>query len=542
MTLFWQARSPRNGSAALSAVATSNPGASGQQQGFGLAGLSLKARLALLIAGAVLPLSAAGFAATYLLFEANRQTASARLLQSARTVFDNIETRVQSVVSAAQVLALADELQSDDFEIFRTKADLFLATHLPNSTVVVTDRGGRQRVNTAVALGGTFPERAPSGASSVHEKVFVTGLPAISDLFFAPVLKRYVVTVNVPVKRDGKVIHNLGMPFFADDLSAALAHSAKDTDWLIALFDRNGTVIARSRDGSAYIARQASPTLFPALMQNRDQVLTTTTFDGVRVLTAVTYSELFGWRLAVGVPEVSVLAPLNQAVLLIACFGAASLIIGLWAATRLAQQVLNENRERDLLMHELNHRVKNTLATVLAIVGQTLTRSRDADQAKQELEGRLVALAGAHDILTEETWAGSFLHRLIDSCLKPYRDLPSSIAVSGAEAFLTPKQTVALSLVIQELATNAAKYGALSKSGSRISIKWSVNSEEVDLHWREENGPLVNQPQRRGFGTELIERSVAFDLKGKVIFDFLPNGLHCVIRFPLQNARRYPNV
>lgn len=200
-------------------------------------------------------------------------------------------------------------------------------------------------------------------------------------------------------------------------------------------------------------------------------------------------------------------------------------------------------RQLRLLINELNHRVKNTLATVQSIAGQTLRCSGDIDEARARFEERLVALAHAHDILTKESWEGAVLRDIIETTTAPHRSTGAErFILAGPHVRLPPQYALALAMALHELCTNAAKYGALSVREGKVMIAWEVTESEgarkFRICWQEIGGPPVTPPSRRGFGTRLIEQGLHRDLEGSVKMQFAPEGAICVIEAPLvQNAR-----
>jgi PAS domain S-box-containing protein len=194
---------------------------------------------------------------------------------------------------------------------------------------------------------------------------------------------------------------------------------------------------------------------------------------------------------------------------------------------------------RELLIHELNHRVKNTLATVQSIAAQTLRNAGVAQEPRMALEARLFALSRAHDVLTRENWEGAALREIVTQAVEPYRGAGEGRLVSeGPEVRLSPRAALALSMALQELATNAVKHGALSSAVGRVEISWSLDNNvqpaRLHLRWEEKGGAPVHPPQHRGFGTRLIERSLASDLQGDVTVDFAPTGVVCIIDAPME--------
>jgi two-component sensor histidine kinase len=189
-------------------------------------------------------------------------------------------------------------------------------------------------------------------------------------------------------------------------------------------------------------------------------------------------------------------------------------------------------RRQKLLINELNHRVKNTLATIQSLATQTLRGAGVAQEIRASLDSRLAALARSHDILTQEQWERARLREVVERSLEPFAADKAATArfiIEGDDVLLSPKTALSLGMALHELATNAAKYGALSMPAGKVIIRWTVEptgtKKVVRLVWHERDGPTVVTPKRRGFGTRLIERALAYDLRGKVKLDFAPDGL-----------------
>ena len=193
-------------------------------------------------------------------------------------------------------------------------------------------------------------------------------------------------------------------------------------------------------------------------------------------------------------------------------------------------------RERqNLLLGELNHRVKNNMAAVQAIASQTMRGAPDDPAAfRAAFESRLQSLARGHDLLTRNVWEAADLRDVIEAALAPFAAEGFQIDGPLAPAPLDPEMAVNLVMVLNELATNAAKYGALSGAG-RVSIVWGVDGERLQLHWCERGGPPVTPPKRTGFGTRLT-LSALQAYGGTVKLDFPPEGAEC--RMTALLARR----
>lgn len=200
----------------------------------------------------------------------------------------------------------------------------------------------------------------------------------------------------------------------------------------------------------------------------------------------------------------------------------------------MTEQVHADERQR-LLLDELNHRVKNTLATVQAIAQQTLRGASTPERFAAAFEARLLALSHTHNALTESQWAGAGLRQILIQELGPYG--PERIAMDGADVHLPARVALSLGMVFHELATNAAKYGSLSNAG-RLLLSWSTTEDEqLSFEWREIGGPPARAPERRGFGSRLIERSITGELRGAIEADYGEQGL--VIRFDVPLARDF---
>ncbi|HEX8191556.1 MAG TPA: HWE histidine kinase domain-containing protein [Allosphingosinicella sp.] len=212
--------------------------------------------------------------------------------------------------------------------------------------------------------------------------------------------------------------------------------------------------------------------------------------------------------------------------------------IGLHAIARdVTERHRAEERQR-LLVNELNHRVKNTLALVQGLALQSFKGGRDMDEAREAFQQRLAALAAAHDLLTRESWEGATLGELMREALGLYDGGEERISWSGPPARLNPKAAVSLVMALHELCTNAAKYGALSVPEGRVTVIWTVEGDRLHLEWRERGGPLVEAPERRGFGFRMIERALAADMAGGAKLEFQAEGLVCRIDATLDQGMR----
>ena len=188
---------------------------------------------------------------------------------------------------------------------------------------------------------------------------------------------------------------------------------------------------------------------------------------------------------------------------------------------------------RELLINELNHRVKNTLTMVQAIATQTF-KGVDTG-ARADFEQRLLTLSNVHSLLTDESWDGAELHAVIRASLRPHLGAARErLSYLGPDLRLRPKGAVALSMALHELGTNALKYGALSVETGSVSLTWKADDGRFRLHWQERDGPKVSPPSHTGFGSRMIERGLSAELQGEVRIDYRPDGVVCTIDAPLD--------
>lgn len=185
-----------------------------------------------------------------------------------------------------------------------------------------------------------------------------------------------------------------------------------------------------------------------------------------------------------------------------------------------------------LLINELNHRVKNTLATIQSLARQTLREGVPVREARERLTERLLALSAAHNVLTRENWEGADLAEIASEAMRTYEEPTGRrVLICGPHARLAPSVALALSMALHELATNAVKYGALSATGGQVHLEWTLKDRIIDLSWRESGGPPVTLPITRGFGSRLFS-GLSSELGAPAEIDYAPDGLICRLRAP----------
>ena len=210
-------------------------------------------------------------------------------------------------------------------------------------------------------------------------------------------------------------------------------------------------------------------------------------------------------------------------------------LAALWVASRQREsELLKQQYERHLqiVVAELNHRVKNTLSIVQSFAHQSLAGANSPQEARSAFEGRLSALATAHNLLTQQNWDHVGLEQLIRGCVDVHDDTGTRFVVDGPDFNVGPKASVTMAMTLHELATNSTKYGALSSPEGSVRITWRVKPDEFCLEWKDVGGPPCTPPSRRGFGTRMLERALPSEIGGRATLDFAPDGLRYEVRGP----------
>jgi len=458
-------------------------------------------------------------------YEQDRKDATQRVLETVRSIRLVLDAEMQRMTGGLQVLALTDSLRNGDFERFHRMSNGFLEQYGKDGIVLVADRQGRLLFSSSTTDTANLPLR---NNVAIIEKVFSTGRTQYSNLFVGAVKKRPVVTVEVPVMRDREVLYDICFSPPIDIFQSIVEKQRPSQDWTITIFDGDGINFARIPNPQGTVGQRASPTLSAEMLRQDEATFPTLSLEGTPLITSMVRSKLTGWTVAAGIAQGSLVAPLWRTLAITSAIGAILLLVGLAFAVRMATTIARGEMLHDLLIEELNHRVKNTLAILQSITTQTF---RSASRAEREtFEGRLGALAEAHNLLSTAKWQGSDLQDVVGRVLQPYLlNAPERVRIFGPRVPLSPRLAVVLSMIVHEMATNATKYGALSNEAGTVTLDWEVLDEgqgpTLRMIWTEAGGPPVTAPVQRGFGSRLIERSARDQLGGEATVDFLPRGV-----------------
>ncbi len=503
-----------------------------------------------------------------------------RLLQEglalARDLSEAIEQDLASLIGTARLAASAPRLQSGDIDTSGTSART--VGRSLGVDFVIRDPSGRHLMNTSAAGERDLPSRT----LPVDATVLRTREPAVSNLFNAAFTGQLSIAVVAPVVRPEtrEVIYFLDLVTTPDRMRDIILRQPLPQGVVATLLDGQGRVIARSRAHERFLGTEATELM--ASVRGAEGHYKGKSLDGVPLL--VYYARLAGpeWIVAVGVEQQTLDAPIWRLVAQLLAMGAVlaflSAILAYLFGRRIAAALerlsvsaaalgrgglafpirspiaevnqvsatlLEASSERKrheqsqaLMVRELHHRVKNTLATVQAVVSASARNARTIDELRETVTERIVSLARTHNLLTEDLWQKAALEDLVQTELGPYEDeARNRITVDGPHVELPSEAAVPIGMAIHELTTNAAKHGALSTFGGKVEVVWRVEPGEprpmLYFTWVENGGPRANTPTRQGFGSRLLQRVLAAQLQAEVSMEFPEEGFRFSMKMPI---------
>ncbi|MDB5555122.1 MAG: sensor histidine kinase [Rhizobium sp.] len=501
--------------------------------------------------------------------QASRQAASEidRILDGARSllVATSAVPAVQAMEPASCHTALAE-----------------IAPQIPSvASISVLDTKGIIVCSSVEAAAGTDLSDRRYFREAVQSDDFVTG-----GYTKGRVSGSNVLPVAKALHRNGKILGVIVAGIKVSWLQARLLESGTIAGGVVAIADRDGILIARVPYRDGIVGTKVSDEFMYLLTAKAPGTVEAPGRDGVvRIIGYQPISADSPLYISSGIPKSVAQEPINRAtiaaVLLIAVGGIASAfaavfvgnrfilrpiqkvvsVLERWAGGDIAARTGMHGRQgeigqvgasvdnlldelsrrrlraeeaeaaRSFLTRELSHRIKNTLSVVQAIARQTFGRIVPPE-ALETYSLRVRALAGAYDTLLAEDWESGDIHDVVERAISPHHDATDDhFKVEGPDISLPPQAVIALTLVIHELATNAAKYGALSNFAGHVDITWSSGDDGISLEWREHGGPNVAAPEKEGFGTKVISRAFPPEYQPDVKFDYRPEGLNFTLRF-----------
>ncbi|MEW6100197.1 MAG: diguanylate cyclase [Pseudomonadota bacterium] len=269
---------------------------------------SVRGSLLLLVVACVLPVALGAALVIVEAYRAGRATVLERALASSRSMMGVVDGELRYAASGLQLLATSPSLARADLEAFHTQASHALAFQAGNN-IVLSAPSGQQLLNTLVRFGEPLPMH---GNPALLQRVIATGQPQVSDLFIGGFTRRPLVAVEVPVKVDGRVAYGLAMGFFPERFAALVSWLRPDADWVVSVFDRQGTIVARTHAPERFVGQRGAPALDEAMQRSDSGLVETETLEGVNVLAAFSRSPVTGWTVAVGIPKDALLAQLQR--------------------------------------------------------------------------------------------------------------------------------------------------------------------------------------------------------------------------------------
>ena len=501
-----------------------------------------------------------------------------QLIATTRALVVATDRQIGQGQSILQTLAVSPALASGDIPAFERQARA--AVRGADGWIVLIDNQ-HQLINTRLPPGAPPPR---VGLPDYRWLTIQAGRTSVSNLILPPKAGQFppFVSIDMPVIVDGK-LYDLAYQQSPKAFASIFAAQNIPHSWVASIIDRQFSLVSRSKDQDRFQGRKASGTMREAMAVRSEGVVLSRTLDGTPTLSSFSRSPTTGWAFVVGVPRselnranwssvgfltlaAALLLAIGTAVALLFSRDIAAAVRGLAvdakavaagevialtpdrfveiaevraalhdAAVQLRAREAEEQRahqRQQLMINELNHRVKNTLFTVQSLARQSLGRPADTPGLGAFNE-RIMALARAHDLLTQSAWEGADLKEILEETLEPYID---RTVLAGPPAALSPNAALALSMVFHELGTNAVKYGALSTPEGNVTVVWHVDPgarHRLTLHWEERGGPPVQPPSRAGFGSRLIAASLKSDLAGEARLDYRPTGLVCVLTLTL---------
>jgi two-component sensor histidine kinase len=483
-----------------------------------------------------------------------------------------ITATLQKNLGLLEGLSVSSSLAQDDLRSFYIEAKRLAAVD-PQRIILLRDLEGRQFLNTQREFGRDLPPAIPLTVAERNN--YLAGRPTVTGVYRSPISGEARFAIAVPLPQKGMIL-SLTLPtsYIRDVIAKALP-----PNWIATVGDQNGNMLARSVKHEEVTAKPAN-SRFLELAEKPRGSFQVTNFEGVELISGYVKSNWSGWIVAANVQNDEIAAPYRRLLLSLVLTALISLCLSILFAFILgrlfardvnalteqaaaladnrkvaeadirltdlsavgsalaaaSKAIRTKERERDLLTNELNHRVKNTLASIQSIAHNTIRDNKTPGEAREALFQRLSALSRAHDLLTRSSWESAGLDEIVDSVVQAFGGPERVCVESGGNVKLRASTALALSLALHELATNAAKYGALSSTTGLISIAWHFHAgpdaPTVVLKWKETGGSAPSKPSRVGFGTRLIHAAFA-DIPGaSAELSYPSTGVVCRMTIP----------
>ncbi len=541
--------------------------------------LAIRWHLAIFGVLIVLPVLLVGLFLSVRYIDSERARAQRIAQDLVQTVTAAIDAELERYRLALWVLSTSHTLADGDVAGFYDRAKK-LAEELPGVVIGLRRLDGQPIFLTSLPFGAPLKPNADGILLDADREAIARGQAVVSNLFHGGTTKDFFVGIDQPIMKDGQATMLLTIGIPPARLQTVLLAQVR-TGWLFGVTDNNGRLIARTWEFERFIGRSATASFLKRTLTAGGD-FTNVSLDGISVYNVWQRSPLTGWRMSVGIPSSELEAPVRQSMSILGTLALVGIVVSLLLATSYGRWLIERinalqlyalavgrreeanlnartgisefdgvigslteaagtlkkhDRIQELLIDELNHRVKNTLTIIQSIAWQTRRRSSSLDEFGSAFEGRLMALSSSHDALTRSGWRGSNLEDIVRAACRPFTD-DSHVQIDGESIELRSSAVVSIAMVLHELATNAAKYGSLSVVEGRVAVRWLFErddaQERLNFEWKERNGPSVRPLDKKGFGSLLISSIVEQDLHGNSVLLPEPDGLRFSATFPLK--------
>ncbi|WP_167591574.1 sensor histidine kinase [Jiella endophytica] len=505
-----------------------------------------------------------------------QEIAAAQVNDTAEIVSNAIDREIYGLLTSGRVLAASPTLLNDRLQQFHDRTAAALAGTA--TTAELVDRNMNVLVDTQSGFPPVVP---PFPERSLVDRVFGTFQPTVSGVSFRKSRGEFVYHVAIPVKQGAKVKYALILTKATTSFESVIADRNLPTKWSAIIKDALGKrVFAAVTSDGRMRPRQSISYDNPSIVETVGNARM-----AADLIEASTVSSLSGWTTTVAVPSAVIGRPVMRSWLLLVAAGALLLAfcvaLGITVGRRLAEpisqlarqaeqigrgepatvistdiaeigqvsrvlaQASRERREAEeqnrFLMREMSHRAKNQYALIAAIARRAANESSDTTQFLATLSEALNSLARSADLLSSGGWESVSMAELVKNQLQAFGSNSEQIVIEGPELPLNATAAQTIGLALHELATNAAKYGALSRPEGHVTITWTAE-ETVTLSWRESGGPPVTPPRHSGFGTLVTQKMTARGLGGSVAMDYAATGVVWTLTVPRESVRSCPEA
>lgn len=513
--------------------------------------LPIRWHLVLFVALVLVPQIALGLCLGWWYSQAEHKRLEESAVAAAAAVSDQLDRELESMKAALLALATSPNATAADFPALRAQAETLLTPR--KAMLAVRDRDHRHLLNTLAPDGQPLPQALDPVLVASDDRVFATGRPGVSDLFKSPLSDGLFTAVIVPLAKNGETRYAMSMALRPNAILDILVRTRLPRDWVITVLDSNDRVVARSREQSRFLGKRAPSGLVQEFAGRRAGTINSSAgLDGASQFVAFNTLDLSDWRVVVGVPAAALNAPFRillgtlAAIALLAL--GSSIVLARLFSMRLVREVtsiqtmaaatgsggttmrrpgrvrelediagalsasdaslVERNRTRDLLLSELNHRVRNTLSVLLSVVNHTI-RSGGDDALAEKTSGRIMALSRAHDLLSHAEWSPVSLSDLVR---RTSEEEGFDVAFEGPDILLRAEAVAPIAQVLHELIVNQRRHGGTDRP---VILRTAVEPDGVRLAWIAPAAPGVRLGLP-GFGLRLVRLCLERQLFGRI--------------------------